>query len=259
MRIFAELLAGVRLLGTGFGLVLRRRRLFWLGVIPPLVMSALFGTAFVLLVINLPRLADRLTPFADGWAAGAEQAIEFVAGAALLGGSSLLMIVTFTTLTLAVGAPIYDKISEHVDAELEPGLAAPPEKWTSAIGRSLRNSLILIGISALCAPLFFAAGFIPVVGQTLVPVISACFGGWMLCIELVGSTFERHGRLRLRDRRSAMQRHRAKSLGLAVPTFLLMSIPILGTLVFPTATAAGTLLGRELLGLPSRPEVPARR
>ena len=49
-----------------------------------------------------------------------------------------------------------------------------------------------------------------------------------------------------------MQRQRAKSLGLAVPTFLLMSIPIVGALVFPGATAAGTLLGRELLGLPSK-------
>jgi CysZ protein len=251
-NVVGEFLAGIRLLGRGLTLVLRRRRLFWFGVIPPLIMSLLFGTLFVLLVVNLTRIADWLTPFADSWANGAEQAVEFVAGAALLGGTSLLMIVTFTTLTLALGAPIYDKISEHVDTELEPGLRPPPENWTRAIGRSLRNSLILIGISALVAPLFFAAGFIPVVGQVVVPVVSACFGGWMLCIELIGSTFERHGRVRLGERRAAMQRHRARSLGLAVPTFLLMSIPIVGTLVFPTATAAGTLLGRELLDLPSR-------
>ena len=252
MKLVTEFLAGLKLLGAGFRIVTRQRRLFWLGVIPPLLMSVLFGSLFTILVVNLPALADWLTPFADGWLSGAEQAAELVAGVALLGGSTLVMIVSFTTLTLALGAPIYDKISEHVDAHLDPGLKAPEETWWRSIGRSLRNSLILIGLSALVAPLFFAAGFIPVVGQTVVPVISACFGGWMLCVELVGSTLERHGRLRLRDRRAAMQRHRARSLGLAVPTFLLMSIPIVGTLVFPTATAAGTLLGRELLGLSSR-------
>lgn len=251
MRFVTEFFAGLRLLGAAFRIVTRRRRLFWLGVIPPLIMSLVFGSLLTLLILNLPMLADRLTPFAEDWMSGAEQAAEFVAGAALLGGSTLVTIVSFTTLTLALGAPIYDKISEHVDAELEPELPQPEETWGRAIRRSLRNSLILIAISALVGPLFFAAGFIPVVGQTLVPVLAACFGGWMLCIELIGSTFERHGRLRLGERRKAMQGHRAKALGLAVPTFLLMSIPVLGTLVFPTATAGGTLLGRELLGLSS--------
>lgn len=252
MRIVRDFFAGVGLLASGLTLVLRRRRLFWLGVVPPLVMSLIFGSLFVVLAINLPRLADWLTPFANEWEVGAERSVEFLAGAALLGGSTLIMIVSFTTFTLALGAPIYDKISESVDAELEPGLKAPEEKWATSIGRSLRNSLILIAISVLVAPLFFAAGFIPVVGQSVVPVLSACFGGWMLCTELIGSTLERHGLPRLRDRRAAMQKQRGKVLGLAVPTFLLMSIPLVGTLVFPAATAAGTLLGRDLLGLPSK-------
>ena len=135
MRPVSEFLAGLRLLLTGFTLVLRRRRLFWLGVIPPLVMSLLFGGLFAALLINLQRLADWLTPFADGWVSGAEQAAEFVAGAGVLGGTALVMIVSFTTLTLAFGAPIYDQISEHVDADLEPGLKAPEETWGRAIGR----------------------------------------------------------------------------------------------------------------------------
>jgi CysZ protein len=252
VRFLKDFFAGIGLLGRGFGLVVRRRRLFWLGVVPPLIMSVLFGGLFALLVINVPAIADRLTPFADGWAPGAEQAAEIVAGGALVGGAALVMIVSFTTLTLAIGSPVYDKISEAVDAELEPGLRPPTETWSASIGRAVKNSLVLIGISALVAPLFFAAGFIPVVGQTVVPVLSACFGGWMLCIELVGSTLERRGRFRLRERRAALRTQRFKALGLAVPCFLLMSIPVVGTLVFPAATAAGTLLGRELLELPSR-------
>jgi CysZ protein len=256
--VISEFLAGVRLLGRGFTLVLRRPRLFWLGAIPPLGMSILFTALLVVLIMRLPDFADWLTPFADGWSAGWEQAVEVLAGTALLGGSLLLMLISFTTLTLALGSPIYDKISESVDREFEPGLRAPEEAWLPSIGRSLRQSLTLIAISALVAPLIFAAGFVPVLGQIVVPVVSATFGGWMLGIELIGSTLERRGRLRLVERRAAMQRRRARVLGLSIPTFLLMSVPLVGTVVFPAATAAGTLLARDLLDLPTGPGLPGK-
>jgi CysZ protein len=243
----SEFVAGVGLLGRGLGLVLRRRRLFWLGALPPLIMSVLFTAVLVVLIVQLRWIADALTPFADDWSTGAAQAVRVLVGVAVLGGALLLMIVTFTALTLALGSPIYDRISESVDAELEPGLRGPEESMMTGVGRSVRQSLTLIGISAAVAPLLFLAGLVPVVGQLVVPVLSAVFGGWMLCLELVGSAFERRGLVRLADRRAAMRGRRARCLGLAVPTFLLLAVPFAGVVVFPTATAAGTLLARDLL------------
>jgi CysZ protein len=89
------------------------------------------------------------------------------------------------------------------------------------------------------------------VGQTVVPVVSAAFGGWMLGLELIGPAFERRNRLTLAERRAAMRRQRARVLGFAVPTFFLLAIPIVGVVVFPIATAAGTLLARQLLDEPT--------
>jgi CysZ protein len=109
----------------------------------------------------------------------------------------------------------------------------------------------LIGIAALVAPALFVAGFVPAIGQTVVPVISAMFGGWMLGVELIGSAFERRGLLRLADRRAAMRTRRLRVLGFAIPTFLLLAIPFAGVVVFPVATAGGTLLARQLLGEPT--------
>jgi CysZ protein len=103
----------------------------------------------------------------------------------------------------------------------------------------------------LGALMLFAIGFVPVVGQTLVPVLSATFGGWILAIELVGAPFERRGLLRLSDRRAAMRARRFRVLGFAVPTFLLLAIPFAGVVVFPIATAGGTLLARQLLDEPT--------
>ena len=63
--MISEFFAGVRLLGRGFHLVLRRRRLFWFGAVPPLIMSVIFTAVLVVLITRLPALADWLTPFAD--------------------------------------------------------------------------------------------------------------------------------------------------------------------------------------------------
>ena len=43
-------------------------------------------------------------------------------------------------------------------------------------------------------------------------------------------------------------------LAFAVPTFLLLAVPFVGVVVFPVATAAGTVLARQLVGEPTRRE-----
>jgi CysZ protein len=246
----AELAAGASLLPRGLSLIVRRPRLFLLGAIPPLITSVIFVGVLLLLFTQLDWLADALTPFADSWGVGAAKFIRGLVSLALGGGVVLLMVISFTALTLALGSPLYDKISESVERELGevPVLDEPVSR---GVLRSLRQSLGLIAIAAVVAPLLFLAGFVPAIGQTVVPVLSATFGGWMLGIELIGSAFERRGVLRLADRRAAMQRKRFRVLGFAAPTFLLLAIPFAGVVVFPVATAGGTLLARQLMGEPT--------
>ena len=73
----------------------------------------------------------------------------------------------------------------------------------------------------------------------------------MLGLELIGPAFERRNRLTMAERRAAMRKQRARVLGFAVPTFFLLAIPLAGVVVFPIATAAGTLLARQLLDEPT--------
>ena len=76
---------GIGLLITGAGLVLRRARLFGLGLIPPLITGLVFIGLFVSASWVSQRVAVWVTPFADGWA-GAE---------ALRGLVALLVVVVF--------------------------------------------------------------------------------------------------------------------------------------------------------------------
>ena len=250
MAVVGELVVGAGLLAKGLSLITHRPRLFLLGAIPPLITSVIFTGLLIGLITELDPAVEWLTPFADGWARGLATTLRVVVGSALVAGAVLLMVISFTTLTLALGSPLYDKLSESVEHEFGE-VPKLDESAFRGILRALRQAVVLIGISALGALLLFATGFVPVVGQTVVPVISAIFGGWMLGIELVGSAFDRRGMLRLADRRAAMRAQRARVLGFGVPTFLLLAIPFAGAVVFPIATAGGTLLARQLLGEPT--------
>ena len=245
-----ELVIGAGLLARGLSLITRRPRLFLLGAIPPAITSVIFTGLLVALIIELDPLTEWLTPFADGWDRGLATTIHVLVGSAVVAAALLLMVISFTTLTLALGSPLYDKLSESVEQQFG-DVPELDESNARGIFRALRQALTLIAISVVGALLIFGSGFIPVIGQTVVPVISAIFGGWMLGIELVGTAFERRGLLRLGDRRAAMRSHRPRVLGFAVPTFLLLAIPFAGVVVFPIATAGGTLLARQLLGEPT--------
>jgi CysZ protein len=247
---FREFLTGAALLPRGLGLLARRPRLFGLGAIPPAITSVAFIAVLVAVVLQLERIVGWLTPFADAWSPGTATTIRVLVGVALIAGLVLVMVISFTALTLAVGSPIYDKLSESVEREFGP-VPQLDEPVATGAARAVRQSGAMIGVSALVTLPLFAVGFIPVVGQTVVPVVSAAFGGWMLGLELIGPTFERRNRLTLAERRAAMRKQRARVLGFAVPTFFLLAIPIVGVLVFPIATAAGTLLARQLLGEPT--------
>lgn len=241
-----ELAAGVGLLGRGLGLITRRPRLFLLGALPPLVTSVLFTIVLVVLVTHVDTWVPGLAGFAASWSPALRSLVELLVGLALVAAAVLLMVIGFTTLTLTLGAPLYDLISEFVDAELPDPPPERTERLLPSTGRAVCQSVALIAVSAVAAVLLFAAGFLPVVGQTVVPVVSALVGGWLLGIELVGSALERRGVSTLRGRRQLMRGRRLRVLGLCVPTFLLLSVPFLGVVVFPVATAAGTLLARQL-------------
>ncbi|CAM4059033.1 EI24 domain-containing protein [Nocardiopsis gilva] len=248
-----DMFSGVGMLFRGFGMVVRRPKLFLMGAIPPLITSVLFLIALITLLMNIDDLVTWMTPFAQGWAEGWATTLRIALGITVVAGVVLVMVVAFTGVTLALGFPLYDKIAEEVEDELGDAPPEVEEPLAGMVARAGRQSLTLILIAAVVTVPLFAAGFIPVIGQTLIPVVSAVFGGWMLGMELVGTAFDRRGLRRLRDRRRAMGQRRALVLGFAVPSYLLLAIPFVAVVVFPAATAGGTILTRELLpAAPSR-------
>lgn len=242
-----QFLTGVGLLLRGLGMYARTPRLVLLGILPALITGALFLAGYATLVYFVTDLVELVTPFADDWAGWARDLFRVLAGFAFLALGAVLGVLTFTAITLVVGDPFYEEISARVETRYGGVPGEIEVSWLRSLRRSMVDSLRLVSRSVLLGvPLFFA-GFIPVLGQFVVPVVAAAVGGWFLVLELVGAPFYRRG-LRLADRRRVLKEHRPVALGFGVAVFCCFLIPLGAILVMPAAVAGAALLARRSLG-----------
>ena len=240
---------GAGLLGRGLGLVLRSPRILGLGLLPALLAGVLYTVGLVLLIRFLPDVSAKVAWFADDWTGFWRDFVEVLAGAGVLGLALLLGILTFTAVTLLIGDPFYEKISELVEDRFGGVPDAVPVNFWRSLRRSLADSLRLIGLSILVGIPLFVLGFLPVVGQTVIPALAAGVGGWLLALELTGVPFQRRGQ-RLRHRRVVLASNVPLTLGFGVAVFLCFLIPLGAILMMPAAIAGATLLARRTLGHP---------
>jgi CysZ protein len=248
-RPVSDFLAGVGLLGRGLGMYVRNPGLLLLGLIPALLAFVLLVGGFIAILVFLGPESRALTWFASGWSTGLRDIVRLLAAIAVVGVFLLLAIVAYTGLTLAVGEPFYEKISERVEDRYGGLPQAVDLPWWKELLRGIGESIRLVAFSAVIGLLLFVAGFLPAIGQTVVPVIGALVGGWALALELTGVAFARRG-LRLRDRRRVLRRHRWLALGFGVSVFLCFLIPLGAVIVMPAAVAGATLMTRRIHGLP---------
>jgi CysZ protein len=227
----------------------RTPRLMLLGLIPAFISGILLAGAMAALIYFSDDLAEVSTPFADDWTGNLRSLTRVAAQFAFIGVGFLLSVVAFTALTLAIGEPFYEAISKRVDDRLG---GVPHEVdipfWRS-LPRSIADSIRLLAMTVLFGAPLFVMGFIPIVGEVVVPVLGAIVAGWFLAVGLTGVPFERRG-LRLRHRRQMLRGRLPLALGFGVATFVCFLIPLGAVLVMPAAVAGATLLSRHLFGQP---------
>jgi CysZ protein len=245
-RVIKDFGAGVALLLRGFRLVFSSPKRVLLGALPAVITAVLMITGWVLLFLHIDSVAEWLTGFADSWSETWHKVVEVAVGISMIAATLGLSVLLFTAITLMIGGPFYEYIAEEVEDELGGVHEAEQVGWWRGFVVGLRSTILLVGISVLFAvPLFFC-GFIPVVGQTVVPVLAVCVNGYLLGIELTGIPFTRRGKS-FKERRKLLATRRSMVLGFAVPAYLLCLIPLAAMIVIPAAMAGGTVLAHRLL------------
>ncbi len=243
MRDFVK---GVRLFGRGLGIMLRSPRLLLIGALPAVVTALLLLGAMVALVYWIDDVAAFVTPFADEWDGPLRTAVRVAVGVTLVGAALVIGVVSFSALTIAIGGPFY----EHIAEKVEDRLGGPPVEVKLSGGRLLwlgiRDGIRLISRSVVFTIPPTIAGFVPVVGQTVVPVVLALVTAWFLALELVAVPFYRRG-MDLDQRREVMARRRLLAVGFGLPAALLCMIPFVAIVVMPIAFAGGVLVAHEAM------------
>ncbi|MGW4008048.1 EI24 domain-containing protein [Streptomyces sp. NPDC004763] len=246
----------MRDLGAGFGHLLkgqrwvaRHGRSYGFGLVPGLITLVLYLGVLVALALRGDDFVGWVTPFADDWSSPWLGLFRGFLTAVLFALALLLAVLTFTAVTLLVGQPFYEALSERVDRDVSPDGTAPEsdlslwrELWISG-----RDSLRIVVRAALWGVLLFALGFIPVVGQTVVPVIGFFVTGFFLTEELTAVALQRRG-VELRERLALLRSRKMLVWGFGTPLGVSFLVPFVAVFLMPGAVAGATLLARELLG-----------
>ncbi len=222
-----------------------------LGIVPVLIAAVLVLAALALLVTRLAAVAAWLTPFADSWPQTTRTSLRDAVGVAVLLGALLLAVLAFATLANVIGQPFYERISDRVERRLgapPPGAGGP---WWRTLPRATAESAVLLALVVGANLPLVLLELVPVLGQSLVPVVQAVVSGFLLSIELLAIPLERRG-LHLRARLRFAWRHRAPVTGFGVAAFLLFLVPLANVVAMPGAVVGGTLLVRRLTGAPDR-------
>ena len=247
-------------LGAGFGYLVKGQRWvnqhgkqFGLGLLPGLITLALYGAALICLTQWGDDLVTWATPFADDWTSPWAGLFRGFLTAVLFALVLLLAVLTFTAVTLLIGQPFYESLSEQVDVAEgghapESGLPFWRELWISA-----RDSLRTLVRAADWAVLLFALGFVPFIGQTVVPVIGFFVTGFFLTEELTAVALQRRG-VDLRERLALLRARKGLAWGFGTPLAVAFLVPFVAVFLMPGAVAGATLMARDLLGESAAPE-----
>ncbi|HEX4812509.1 MAG TPA: EI24 domain-containing protein [Nonomuraea sp.] len=249
MRSLRDFASGVGFFLQGFGWVARHGRWWAFGLIPALIAFAIYVVALIYLGTNAGELAEFLTPFADTW--GWRELFRTLVGIALFVGGLALAVLTFAAVTLVIGEPFYERLSSAVDV-LDDEVEQP---WWRTLPRSIRDSLVTLFYVLLFTIPLFLLGFVPVVGQTVVPVLGAAVSGFFLTVELTTLAMERRGMIR-KQRFKVLRANLASTIGFGVAVFLLFLVPLAAVIAMPAAVAGAALLVRTRL-LPTTVAPPA--
>ncbi|MEV1084673.1 EI24 domain-containing protein [Streptomyces sp. NPDC050211] len=246
----------MRDLGVGFNYLLKGQRWvarhgkqYGFGLVPGLITLVLYAAALVSLALWGEDFVAWATPFADDWSSPWLGLFRGFLTAVLFALGLLLSVLTFTAVTLLIGQPFYENLSEKVDRDVSPDGTAPEsglplwrELWISG-----RDSLRVLIRAALWGVLLFACGFIPVVGQTAVPVIGFFVTGFFLTEELTSVALQRR-RVALRDRLTLLRSRKTLVWGFGTPLALAFVVPFVAVFLMPGAVAGATLMARDLAG-----------
>ncbi|MBP8065089.1 MAG: sulfate transporter CysZ [Aeromonadaceae bacterium] len=212
-------------------------------LLPLLTNLLLFSAAFYWLFSQLSELADHWIGLLPEWLTWLEYLLWPLAIITVL----LLFSFIFSMVANWIAAPFNGLLAEQVEARLT-GVQPPEVSVTQLLkdvprilAREWQKLKYYLPKAIGCLILFF----IPLVGQTIAPVLWLLLCAWMAAIQYCDYPYDNH-KIRFEIMREDLKNHRWTNLGFGLIVSVCTAIPIINFLIMPIAICGATAMWVDL-------------
>lgn len=212
-------------------------------VVMPIILNVvLLSGLFWLLISQLSVWIDALMGFIPDWLSFLSAILMVFSVLTIL----LLFYFVFTTLSNFIAAPFNGLLAEKAEKMLTGEEVNDDTLWDTIkdVPRMLKREWqkLLYSLPKIIA--LFLLSFIPVVGQTIVPVLTFLFTCWMMAIQYCDYPFDNH-KVSFALMKNALGQQRTQNLTFGALVTGCAMVPFVNFLVMPVAVCGATVMWVE--------------
>lgn len=155
----------------------------------------------------------------------------------------VLFYFTFTALANFIAAPFNALLSEKVEQQLTGQILneASFVDMFRDLPRMFKREWQKMWYSIPRLIALFLLGFVPVLGQTIIPLLAFSFGAWLIAIQYCDYPFDNH-KIQFQRMRNALVQQRTMNFTFGALISLFTLIPFINLVVMPVAVCGATAM-----------------
>ncbi|MGX2973787.1 sulfate transporter CysZ [Ursidibacter arcticus] len=227
--------AGFHYFIYGWRLLLQRQLMPFV-VLPVIINTVLMVGLIWLFFANIGGLLDAMLPSWLEW-------LSFILIPLIFLMILVLFYFAFTTLANFIAAPFNALLAEKVEQQLtgEKLTEMSVAELLKDVPRMLKREWQKMWYSIPRLVALFLLGFVPVLGQTVVPVLTFMFGAWLLAIQYCDYPFDNH-KISFDRMRNALGQRRIMNFTFGSLVSLFMMVPFLNLVAMPVAVCGASAM-----------------
>lgn len=225
----------------GWKLMLQRKLLPFV-LIPIAINSVLMIALLWFFIGNIVGWADWIVSFMPSWLDWLTIILVPLAVLSLI----MLFYFTFTTITNFIAAPFNALLAEKVELQLtgEQLNNMTVAEMLKDVPRMLKREWQKMMYSIPRFIALFLLSFVPVIGQTVVPVLTFIFGAWLLAIQYCDYPFDNH-KISFKRMRNALGQRKILNFTFGTFVSIFTALPFVNLVVMPVAVCGATAMWVE--------------
>ncbi|WP_427833812.1 sulfate transporter CysZ [Actinobacillus pleuropneumoniae] len=237
----SELGLGFHYFIYGWRLMLQRRLMPFV-LIPVAINAVLMIALLWFFISHIAGWADWIVSFMPSWLDWLTMILVPLAVLSLI----MLFYFTFTTITNFIAAPFNALLAEKVELQLtgEQLNNMTVAEMLKDVPRMLKREWQKMAYSIPRFIALFLLSFVPVAGQTVVPVLTFVFGAWLLAIQYCDYPFDNH-KISFKRMRNALGQRKILNFTFGTFVSIFTALPFVNLVVMPVAVCGATAMWVE--------------